>query len=244
MPVSEAAAESATKPCALVVVAHPDDADFVAAGTLAKWAREGWEIRLVVATDGSKGSDDPDMLPEQLISLRMAEQRAASAALGLAEVIFLGHEDGMLEDGPRLRRDLTRLIRLHRPRRVVTMDPTVRWHNSGYINHPDHIAAGSATLSAVSLYSRNRPSFRDLLAEGLEPHVVSELYLGAPAEANLWIDIGATLDLKIAALREHQSQIGEDGLADMIREWARGSAKEAKDPAIEFAEAFRRFELG
>ena len=234
----------ATPPRALVFAAHPDDADFLAAGTLARWAREGWEIRLVVATDGSKGSDDPDMLPERLISLRQTEQRAASAVLGLADVIFLGHEDGMLEDGPRLRREFTRLIRLYRPERVVAMDPTVRWQGNGYINHPDHIAAGSAVLAAVSLYARNRPSFRDLLAEGLEPHVVRELYLGASAEPNVWVDIGATLDLKIAALREHRSQIGEDGLADMIREWARGAAKAANDPAIEFAEDFRRFELG
>jgi LmbE family N-acetylglucosaminyl deacetylase len=244
MPATDNSTGPATAPCALVFVAHPDDADFLAAGTLAKWAREGWEIRLVIATDGSKGSDDPEMLPERLIPLRQAEQRAASAVVGLAEVIFLGHEDGMLEDGPRLRREFTRLIRLYRPERVVTMDPTVRWHGSGYINHPDHIAAGSATLSAVSLYARNRPSFRDLLAEGLEPHVVRELYLGSSIDANVWVDIGATLDQKIAALCEHKSQIGQDGLADMIREWARGAAKAAKNPAIEFAEDFRRFELG
>lgn len=227
----------------MVIVAHPDDADFLAAGSVAKWTREGCEVTLVVVTDGSKGSDDPEMLPEKLIEIRQVEQRAAARVLGTKEVVFLGYEDGALVDSPRLRRDLTRVIRLHQPERVVTMDPTARFHGDGYVNHPDHIAAGTVASWAVSLFARNRPSFRDLLAEGLEPYKVRELYLGSSTEPNVWVDIGSTIDLKIAALREHKSQLSPDHLDEMMREWARGAAKASGNASIEYAESFRRLEL-
>jgi LmbE family N-acetylglucosaminyl deacetylase len=225
---------------ALVIVAHPDDADFLASGTMARWAREGVDVILVVITDGSKGSEDPDMTRDRLVAIREAEQRAAAACLGARDVVFLGYEDGALVDDMALRRDLTRLIRQYRPERVVCMDPTVRWFGSGYINHPDHIAGASAALAAISLLSRNRPSFPELAAAGLLPHKAKYLYLGSTATPDTWIDIGDTIDLKVQALRQHKSQLNGDEIEPMIREWAR---RDAEGHGMEYAESFRLFKL-
>jgi len=240
MTTSENARGSAQQ-LALVVVAHPDDADFMAAGTMAKWVREGVEVVLVVITDGSKGSEDPEMTRQRLVQIRQAEQRSAARRLGVREVAFLGYEDGVLEDTLALRRDLTRVIRLYRPDRMICMDPTVRWFGSGYINHPDHIAAANAALAAVSLLARNRPSFPELLAEGLEPHKVPLLYLGSTATPDHWVDISSTIDLKIQALREHRSQLNGDEIEPMIREWAR---RDAAGHDMEYAESYKLFKLG
>lgn len=224
----------------MVIVAHPDDADFLAAGTMAKWAREGIEVTLVVITDGSKGSDDPEMSPERLVKIREEEQRAAAATLGVRDVVFLGYEDGALQDNTSVRHDLTRLIRQYRPSRVICMDPTVRWHGSGYINHPDHIAGANAALAAVSLLARNRPSFPDLAAAGLEPHKVKHLYLGSTATPDHWVDIGETIDLKVQALRQHRSQLDGHDVEPMIREWA---ARDAEGHGMQYAESFKLFTL-
>lgn len=226
---------------AMVLVPHPDDADFVCAGTMAAWTEAGWQVVLVVITDGSKGTADPDMTPERIIPIRKAEQTQAAAQLGVTEVVFLGHEDGMLQDSNDLRRDLVRQLRLHRPSRVICMDPTMRYGGDGYVNHPDHVAAGNAALAAVSLLARNRPSFRSLLAEGLEPHTVPELYIGATDQPNHWVDVTATIDRKIAALGEHRSQLDPEQVAGMVREWAR---RDAEGHGCEYAESYRLMRLG
>ena len=226
---------------AMVIMAHPDDGDFIAAGTMAKWAKEGWEVVLVVVTDGSRGSEDPNLTPEKLREIREAEQRAAAKTLGVSDVVFLGYEDGALEDSTSVRRDLVRLIRQHRPLRVIAQDPTHRWSGQSYINHPDHMAAGNAALVAVYPLARNRPSFRELLAEGLEPFSVPELYLAGTSVPDCWIDVGDTLELKVAALREHRSQIGDWDVEAQMKEWAHGTA-DGHD--MEYAESFKYFKLG
>lgn len=226
---------------AMVIVAHPDDADFVAAGTMARWAREGKEVILVVITDGSKGSDDPNMSPELLVPLREAEQRAAAARLGVAEVVFLGYEDGVLEDTLALRRDLTRVIRRYRPSRAICMDPTMRWSGQGYINHPDHIAGADAALAAIYPLARNRGSFRDLLEEGLEPHKVEHVYVAATGSPDCWIDIADTIDLKVEALRMHASQVDGEQVESMIRAWAK---EDGERHGMAYAESFKYFRLG
>jgi LmbE family N-acetylglucosaminyl deacetylase len=224
---------------ALVIVAHADDVEFVCAGTVARWIKEGWEVVYAICSDSSKGSNDPDMSPQKLVQIRTDEQRRAAAVLGVKEVVFLGYEDGELQDDSQLRRDLVRLIRHWKPRRVITGDPTFRV-GDGYVNHPDHVAVASAACAAVYPFARNRPTFPDLIAEGLEPHEVAELWLWSNGNANNWVDIEETLGLKIEALREHKSQIREWDPTEMIYEWARRSSA---GQLMEYAEAFRVIRL-
>ncbi len=223
----------------LVIFAHPDDAEFSVGGTVALWARKGWDIYYLVLTDGSKGTNDPNLAPRQLAAIRREEQLAAARILGVADVTFLNYEDGTLVPDLALRKDIVRAIRSYRPDVAVVPDPTRRFAGRYYINHPDHIAAGEAALAAIYPSARDRLSFPELLVEGLEPHKVAEVYLSNPQDPDTWIDIGETIDLKIAALRQHRSQVGDD-----VEEWVRKRAREAAEGhSMEYAEAFRRFEL-
>jgi LmbE family N-acetylglucosaminyl deacetylase len=225
---------------AMVIVPHADDAEFLVAGTAAQWAQEGTEVTYVIVTNGDKGSDDPGMTSEQLAAVRREEQERAAARLGVSRVLFLGYEDGMLQPTLELRRDLARAIRAYRPHTVVTFDPTVRFITDNYPNHPDHRATGDAAVDAVFPAARDRLTFPELLEEGLEPHKVTELWLGAGPSANHWVDIEPVLDRKIAALREHQSQLGEFPIEEFIPEMAKG---QAEGSPYKYAESFRRIVL-
>jgi len=225
----------------MVITAHPDDAEFTAAGSVAKWTREGVTVIYVICTDGSRGSNDPKVKPEQLVAIRRAEQEAAARILGVEEVVFLGYEDGSLEPTLALRRDLTREIRRYQPDIVVCPDPTVRYYGDTYLNHPDHRAAGDAALDAVFPSARTRYIFSELLAEGLEPHKVREVYIRGALSPNRWVDISDTIELKIAALREHESQLGRSqGWEERVRSRAQQAAV-CHD--MTHAEAFRRIIL-
>jgi LmbE family N-acetylglucosaminyl deacetylase len=226
----------------MVVVAHPDDMEFGCGGTVALWAREGLELTLVIVTDGSKGSADPDMSSDRLIKLRQDEQRAAAAVLGVGQVEFLGYPDGYLEHTLDLRKDIARMIRTYRPDRLITMTPYRSLATNAYINHPDHLAVGDATLAAIYPTARDRLTFPDLAAAGLEPHKVREVYIQGAEQPDCWIDVESTLDQKIAALREHKSQISDmDGMAKRVRERTEAVAANHE---MRYAEAFKRFELG
>jgi LmbE family N-acetylglucosaminyl deacetylase len=225
---------------AMCIVAHCDDVEFMCAGTVAKWVRDGYETMFVICTDSSKGSEDPDMAPQKLVEIRIAEQRAAAAILGVTEIAFLGRTDGELVDDMDLRRELVKLIRSWKPERVICMDPTMRYSPDGYVNHPDHIAAANAALAAVYPFARNRPTFPELLAEGLEPFKVPELYMSSFRGANHWVDVEDTIDLKIKALKEHKSQLGDWDPEDMIRDWARMSGA---GQLLDAAEAYRLLKL-
>ncbi|HZS33497.1 MAG TPA: PIG-L deacetylase family protein [Methylomirabilota bacterium] len=223
--------------------AHPDDQEFTVGGTLAKWARAGSEIVTVCITRGAGGSNrftPPEMTRAALATIREAEQRRACQVLGIATVHFLDYEDGTLEATIGLRRDLARLVRRHRPDAVVCGDPTVRYYGSTYLNHPDHRAAADAALDAVFPSAGTRLIFPELLAEGLEPHEVREIYIHGAERPDTWVDIAETLELKIAALREHKSQMGEWDPAEFLVDWAREQGARAKLPA---AEAYRRMIL-
>lgn len=223
--------------------AHPDDQEFTVAGTLAKWARAGSEIVSVCITNGDAGSNrstPADMTRERLAKIRQEEQRAACRVLGIAEVLFLGYEDGVLEPTLALRRDLTRLIRRHRPEAVVCGDPTVRFYGNRYMNHPDHRAAAGAALDAVFPSAETRFIFAELLDEGLTPHHVSAVYLHASDAADTFIDIADVLPVKIRALREHRSQMGDWNPAEMLTGWAR---QQGARRHLRAAEAFRRMVL-
>lgn len=225
----------------LVIVAHPDDPEFPAAGTIACWTSQGVTVTYVIVTDGSKGSSEPGMTSEQLVDRREAEQQAAADVLGVAEVVFLRYEDGRVVNSTELKRDLVRQIRMHRPDVLITHDPTARIINNARINHPDHRAVGDAALDAVFPLARDRLNFPEHEAEGLQPFKVLDIFLTGTNEPNLTVDITSTIDLKIAALREHKSQIGDpEALEARMREFA---SKSAEGTSFEFAERFRRVQL-
>ena len=224
---------------AMVIVAHPDDAEFMVAGTVAKWARAGSEITYVVVTKGDKGSDDPAMTPSRLTTIREAEQREAGGILGVRNFEFLGYPDAYLRHTLELRRYLTRVIRQYRPEVVFTFDPETRFISETYPNHPDHRTTGDATVDAVFPSARDRLTFPELLTEGLEPHKVAEIWLGASERANAWVDISATLDVKIEALKAHPSQLGPE-IVEFAGQMARWGAEGQE---FEFGEAFRRIRL-
>jgi LmbE family N-acetylglucosaminyl deacetylase len=217
---------------AMVIVAHPDDAEFTLAGTVAAWVQAGCRVTYVVCTDGNAGSHEPGMTPGRLAEIRRAEQRAACATLGVAEVLFLGYDDGQLQPTLELRRDLVRTIRQQKPDVVLTSDPTRYFSGDYYINHPDHRAAGQAALDAVAPAS----AMPLLWPETGEPHRVHRVYVYGNSEPNVWIDISDTVEVKIAALKQHASQMGEWDPTERIREW---SAEVGKDKGFAHAEAFR-----
>ncbi len=222
----------------MVVTPHPDDAEFGAAGTVARWVREGKSVVYVLCTSGDKGTNDPNMKPAELVKIREKEQLAVAKLLGVREVIFLRHPDQSLEDTPEFRKDIVRLIRMYRPETVITADPYRR-----YMWHRDHRITGQVTLDAVFPYARDRLAYPDLLEEGLQPHKVKEVLLWASEDPNYRSDITNTFDIKIAALRCHKSQIGATSFSDMEK-WLKERAKTmAEGEDFELAEAFHRVEV-
>jgi len=223
----------------LVITAHPDDAEINVAGTVARWIRDGWRVISVVCTDGSRGSNDELMPPSRMKPIRQAEQLEAADILGVHKVISLDYEDGTLQPTLQLRRDLTRLIRRFKPAIVICQDPGVRFY-SDYINHPDHRAAAEAAVHAVFPSAGTRFIFPELLEEGLEPHRVRELFLYGSLEPNAWVDITETVELKIAALMAHDSQVG----GHLAEAWLRARAGDiGKRYGVAYAEQFSRMTL-
>jgi LmbE family N-acetylglucosaminyl deacetylase len=206
----------------MVIVAHPDDADFGPAATVASWVRQGSVAHLVCCTSGDAGGEDPRIDPLELARTREAEQRAAADIVGYEAVTFLHRPDGALENDLPLREQLVRLIRTFRPDAVLTMDPTILIHEDGYIQHTDHRAAAMAAVDAVYPAARNPMAFPHLaLEEDLEAHVVKWLYLFWTDRPNAWVDTTETVDLQVAALRAHASQVRDpEHLEKRVREWA------------------------
>jgi LmbE family N-acetylglucosaminyl deacetylase len=223
----------------LVVAAHPDDIEFGLAGSVARWASEGHRVVYCLVTDGSAGSNDPEADLAALVQIRRQEQIEAAALVGVAEVRFLGYADGTLQPTLELRREITRLIRELKPYRVVCQDPTTHFFSNVYINHPDHRAAGEATIYAVFPSAETRPIFPELLAEGFEPHKVSELYLDMSLHPDTYVDITSTIDRKIAAVLRHRSQVGPEA-EQWVRQWAEEAGAKA---GCAYAEAFRVMRL-
>ena len=215
----------------LVTIPHPDDAELRMAGAVARWTSEGKNVIYVVCTNGDKGTDDPNITPEELANIREQEQLAAADVLGVKGVIFLRHPDQSLEDTPEFRKELVRLIRMYKPDTVVTVDLSRRY------NHRDHRIAAQVTIDAV-FPNAGTISYPDLLEEGLYPHRVKEILFCGTENPNYYVDITGTIDIKLAALRCHKSQVGDKPqFGDMLRERARMSA-EGQD--YEFAEGFHK----
>jgi LmbE family N-acetylglucosaminyl deacetylase len=225
---------------AMVVYAHPDDAEFGLAGTMAKWARAGVEITYCMVTNGASGSDDPNITREKLRDTRYAEQREAATILGVKNCVFLGYEDGYLYPTLEVRRDVARQIRIHKPDVLFTMDPTMRIAGDAYVNHPDHIAAGEVALRSINPDASTRNMFPELWQdEKLEPHKPKALFLQSFGGEGVTIDISDVLEIKIKALLAHKSQLF-DGAEDMIRRWAKEIGRSAGYKA---GESFRIIRL-
>jgi LmbE family N-acetylglucosaminyl deacetylase len=222
----------------MIGTAHPDDAECCVAGTVARWAAEGKQVVYVVCTNGDKGTTDRSLDAGKLAEIREREQLAAAQVLGVREVVFLGYPDQSLEDTPEFRKEIVRLIRMFRPRIVVTSDPYRR-----YIGHRDHRVTGQVVLDAVFPFARDHLAYPDLLAQGLEPHKVEEILFWGAEDINYRSDITGTFDRKVAALRCHESQVREFANSQ-VEEWLRESGvKMAEGQTFTLAEGFHRVEL-
>jgi LmbE family N-acetylglucosaminyl deacetylase len=229
----------------LVVAAHPDDVDFGAAGTIARWTDAGIEVTYCIVTDGDAGGYDENVSRAEIAPLRRAEQAAAAKQVGVDDIRWLGYPDGRLEATLGLRRDLARVIRQARPDRVVCPTPERNYARMG-ASHPDHRAAGSATLDAVYPDARNPFAFPELLqAEGLAPWTVREVWMPGGPAPNHYVDITETFGRKVAALRAHESQTGHmANLEDFLRGWLTGAATQGGLPEGRLAEAFQVLDTG
>lgn len=223
----------------LAVLAHPDDVDFGAGGTIALLTGAGVEVAYCIITDGDAGGFDPDVARSEIPRIRRAEQRAAGAVLGVDQIHFLGYRDGELSVSHDLRRDISRVIRQVRPDRMLIQSPDRNWNRIG-ASHPDHLAAGEAAIQAVYPDARNPFAHTSLLNdEGLEDWTVPEVWVMGSPTPNQWIDITETFDRKIEALTMHVSQIPEpDGFADRIRGWGQAQAAAGGLPDGRVAEGF------
>jgi LmbE family N-acetylglucosaminyl deacetylase len=229
----------------LVIVAHPDDVDFGAAGTVARWTDAGIDVSYCVVTNGEAGGSDLSVPRDEMVTVRQAEQTAAAKQVGVHDIHFLGYPDGRVEQTIGLRRDLTRVIRLLRPDRVLCQSPERNYMRMG-VSHPDHRAVGSASLDAVYPDSRNPFAFPELLAEEkLEPWTVREVWIaGTPAPTH-YVDITETFGRKLAALRSHVSQIKDpQGLEEMLRGWLGRAAVQGGLAEGRLAESFQVLQSG
>ncbi len=223
---------------ALIVVAHPDDIDFGMAGTVAALTSAGCHVAYCLATSGEAGDDDLTHTSSQLATMRQAEQTAAAARVGVSELHWLGHPDGMVVADLELRRDIARVIRIATPDVVLCQTSIPDWDRI-YISHPDHLATATATLAAVYPDSRNPRAFPELLDEGHRPHSVGEIWL-IGTEPNRYVDITDTFEQKISALREHRSQVAQfDDLDKRVREWCSEIAAAGGLGEGRLAEAYR-----
>ncbi len=223
------AVEHDTRPRVMAIFAHPDDAEFLCSGAIARFVRSGYRAQYVLATSGDKGSDDRSSTAEQLAATREAEQQAAARVLGIEEVTFLRHLDGEVEVSIPFRRELARVIREGRPDVVLTFDPWQR-----YQIHPDHRAVGQTTLDAVAA-ARDHMYYPEQLVDGLTEHRVHNVYFFATDNPNYYVDITSTIETKLEALLCHTSQIRTEGLAERVRARARIFGQEI---GVEYAEAF------
>ncbi len=221
----------------MVIAAHPDDAEFGPSGTAARWIDEGSVGWLVCCTSGDQGGEDPDADPFELAALREREQDAAARIIGYEGTTYLHQPDGALANDLALREGLVREIRTFRPDAVLATDPETLFYPGGGVNHTDHRAAGMAAVDAVYPAARNPMAFPRLARGGLAAHRVRRLYLFWSNRPDVWVDISATLERKIDALRAHASQLRDpEGLASRIRDWA---AEEGAAIDASAAEALR-----
>ncbi len=234
---------------AMTIFAHPDDSEFTIGGTIAKWAAAGCEITMVLCTSGNVGTHDPKYTLKTLAETRETEQKAVADFFGVKCVVFLRQDDCALEPSLDLSRKVVREIRKYKPEVVLCGDPEGWFYGTDYINHPDHRAAAIVALESVF----PRSEMELFWPEEGPVHKVHAVYVHGNEQSDTAIDIAAALDKKVAALKLHQSQIGDWDPTEMITQWAREEAKAARKRAkkngqkikaddgrkLKYAEAFR-----
>ena len=221
---------------AMAIVAHPDDIEFTCAGTLARWAKAGTRTIYVLCTSGDVGIDQPGMTREKATEIREAESRLAAEIAGAHDIVFLREPDGLLIPTLELRKRLVREIRRYRPEVVMTGDPTALWSGGDYINHPDHRAAAAAAIDATFPAAGQPNLFQEMEGEGLKAHKVRKVYASSWEHVDQYVSIDETIDIKVAALKAHKSQMKDWDPEPMIKEWA---ASSAKGKEMHYAESFR-----
>lgn len=228
---------SYTPESVMAIVAHPDDAEFGCAGTVARWVKEGARGAYILVTSGDVGIATPGMTKEKAAQIREKEALAAAKVAGVLDVTFLREPDGMVVNTLALRKRVVREIRRFKPEVVITGDPTMVFTPRGGINHPDHRAVAGAAIDAIFPASGQPNLFQELEEEGLTAHKVRKAYITARGQGDTFIDISDTIDLKIEALKQHVSQLGDwEDLGDRIREW---TANIGKGKEMAYAEGFR-----
>lgn len=221
----------------MAVVAHPDDAEFGCAGTIARWVKEGAEAAYVLATSGDVGIAEPGMTKAKAAEIREAESLAAANVVGVKDVTFLRIPDGMVENTMELRKRLVREMRRFKPEVVITGDPTMVFTPMGGINHPDHRAIAGATIDAIFPAVGQPNLFQELEEEGLKAHKVRKVYVTSRGQGDTFINISDTVHLKAKALKQHVSQLGDwEDLEDRVKEW---TGHTAKGKEMAHAEAYR-----
>jgi LmbE family N-acetylglucosaminyl deacetylase len=226
----------------LVIVAHPDDADFICSGTAMQMVEQGIEVTYMVLTNGDKGNHNPEITRNQLIAMRMIEQRAAAKLCGVNHVLFMGEEDGFLASTPALRKRVTREIRRIRPQLIICTNPDRYLVGDGYINHPDHRNAGLVALEAIFPASDNPMFYPDMAQEGYLPHKISQLYVHGHDEPDIEIDITDLVERKIEAILSHTSQFPDQ---EKSRKWMEERWGEKQDDGtVRHFERFKAMKFG
>jgi LmbE family N-acetylglucosaminyl deacetylase len=222
---------------AMCIFAHPDDIEFSCAGTIARWIKNGTEVSYIILTSGDAGIDDPEISRKEAITIREEESLKAAEIAGVEDVVFFGEPDGMLEASMALRKRLVREIRRFKPEVVICGDPTVTLASEHYINHPDHRAAATAAVDAIFPAAGQPTLFYDIEKDfGFTAHKPRKVYISAWSEADTFVNIEETIDVKAQALRAHESQMKGWDPEPMIKEWARETAKGKE---MKYAEGYK-----
>ncbi len=223
----------------LVVMAHPDDCDFGAGGTIAQWSAKGIEVSYCIITNGDQGGEESGIPLEQMAQVRQAEQRAAGKILGVNQITYLNYRDGWLMPSIELRKEIVKAIRIAKPDRMLVQSPERNWERI-YSSHPDHLAAGETAIQAVYPDARNPYAFTDLKDAGFEPWRVREVWMTGSPTPNHFVDITQSFDKKIAALKAHVSQTAHNSeLEELVRSWGERNAEANGLPAGKIAEIFK-----
>ena len=223
----------------LVVMAHPDDCDFGAGGTIAQWTAKGIHVSYCIITNGDQGGEESGIPLEQMAQVRQKEQRDAGAALGVSDITYLNYRDGWLMPSIELRKEIVKAIRIAKPDRMVVQSPERNWERI-FASHPDHLAAGETAIQAVYPDSRNPFAFTDLKEAGFEPWRVREVWMTGSPTPNHYVDITDTFDKKMAALNAHVSQTAHNKeLENMVRGWGERTAQAQGLPEGSIVEIFK-----
>jgi len=223
----------------LVVMAHPDDCDFGAGGTIAQWSAKGIQVSYCIITNGDQGGEESGIPLEEMAQVRQKEQRDAGAALGVSDITYLNYRDGWLMPSIELRKEIVKAIRIAKPDRMVVQSPERNWERI-FASHPDHLAAGETAIQAVYPDARNPYAFTDLKEAGFEPWRVREVWMTGSPTPNHFVDITDTFSKKMAALHAHVSQTAHNKeLEKMVREWGERNAQAQGLAVGRVAEVFK-----